>query len=213
MAIVCVCYGNVTSYSWNTTVKHKRLMNSNKLKILDQSGVELSSSTLSKDSSPSINEEHIVPSSSSHSSIKTTSTISTAVSGWIDSVPFGSACLWINSLPIMRWFALCRILTIPVVDIVQRGSLKTLQLSLNNSSQGLSQIYEHINRRVPQLVDQLQQLHALSERVATANADLVDDSEVVTSMEHIKSFVQMADMIQASLKLVSSQKQTIVMRC
>ncbi|ORZ04903.1 hypothetical protein BCR42DRAFT_428770 [Absidia repens] len=186
--------------------------------------IPIQSSIMSKDSSPSISEEHIVPSSSSHSSIKTTSTTSAAVSGWIDSAPWSGVSLdQLSTYARRASNSSLNLLNVTSVlpsikseDAEQRlieriqkgnsGSLKALQLSLNNSSQGLSQIYEHINRRVPQLVDQRQQLHALSERVATANADLVDASEVVTSMERIESFVHMADMIQASLKLVSSQK-------
>ncbi|CAO3589515.1 unnamed protein product [Absidia cylindrospora] len=180
--------------------------------------------TMSKDLSPSINEEHIFPSSLSHSSIKTTTTTSAAVSGWINSTPWSSVSLdqlstyarraSNSSLNLLNVTSVLPSIKsedaeqrlIERIQKVQRGSLKTLHLSLNNSSQGLSQIYEHINRRVPQLVDQRQQLQVLSERVATANADLVDASEVVTSMERIESFVHMADMIQASLKLISSHK-------
>jgi hypothetical protein len=89
---------------------------------------------------------------------------------------------------------------------VERGSFKTLQLALNDSSQGLARINDHIHRRVPQLVDQRQQLDALSEQVTTSNSDLKDACDMVTSMERIESFVHMADMIQSSLKLVGSHK-------
>ncbi|SAM06371.1 hypothetical protein [Absidia glauca] len=181
---------------------------------------------MAKESTPSISEERIVP-SSSQTSIKTTTT-STAATGWIDSTSFSNVSFdqlssyassyarraSNSSLSLLNVASVLPSLKsedaeqklVERIQKVERGSFKTLQLALNDSSQGLARINDHIHRRVPQLVDQRQQLDALSEQVTTSNSDLKDACDMVTSMERIESFVHMADMIQSSLKLVGSHK-------
>ncbi|KAI8337647.1 hypothetical protein BC941DRAFT_425835, partial [Chlamydoabsidia padenii] len=173
---------------------------------------------MAKESTPSISEERIVP-SSSQSSLKTTTTSTT---GWIDSTPFSTVSFdqlstyarraSNSSLSLLNVANVLPLLKsedaeqkqVERIQKVERGTYRTLQLSLNDGSQGLSRINDHIHRRVPQLVDQRQQLNTLTEQVKTSNSDLKDGCDMVTSMERIESFVRMADMIQSSLELIES---------
>ncbi|KAI8092695.1 uncharacterized protein BX664DRAFT_384230 [Halteromyces radiatus] len=180
------------------------------------------------DAMPHVNEEHIIPSSSSHSSIKATKTTSAAVSGWIDSttppwsnVSFDQLSKYArrassSSLNLLNVTSVLPIIKsedaeqrlVDRIHKVQRGYDRTLKLSLNEGSQGLSKISDHIHRRVPQLVSQRQQLQTLSEQVQLANGDLEDARQTVASMERIESFVRMEEMIQKSLDLMILRKRS-----
>ncbi|KAI8376159.1 uncharacterized protein BYT42DRAFT_605806 [Radiomyces spectabilis] len=91
---------------------------------------------------------------------------------------------------------------------VSTGMVRTLKLSLNDSSVGLHRVMEHIHRKVPQMMDNRAQLRQLGQTVQTSNADIEDARKIVNELDQMQAFVEMANMIHKSLDIVKNTKKS-----
>ena len=83
----------------------------------------------------------------------------------------------------------------------------TTQLALNDCSYGLYRVFDHIQRKVPQIVDEKKRLRTTQEQVDTATEDIVDARKVVAEVEHLESFNSISDMIKSSLTIAKNAKE------
>ncbi|KAI9490065.1 hypothetical protein BDB00DRAFT_875650 [Zychaea mexicana] len=90
---------------------------------------------------------------------------------------------------------------------VTTGVVTTTQLALNDCSVGLYRVFDHIQRKIPQIVDEKKCLRVTREQVDTATEDIVDVRKVVAEVERIESFNNISDMIKSSLTIVKVAKQ------
>ncbi|KAI8138135.1 hypothetical protein BJV82DRAFT_322476 [Fennellomyces sp. T-0311] len=90
---------------------------------------------------------------------------------------------------------------------VTNGVVTTTQLALNDCSIGLHRVFDHIQRKVPQIVDEKKQLRTLREQVDTADEDIADARKVVAEIERIDSFHNISNMIKSSLTILRDAKQ------
>ncbi|KAI9256633.1 hypothetical protein BDA99DRAFT_516942 [Phascolomyces articulosus] len=90
---------------------------------------------------------------------------------------------------------------------VTTGIEKTTQLALNDCSLGLYRVFDHIQRKVPQIVDEKKQLRTIREQVDTGTEDIVDVRKVVAEVERIESFNNISDMIKSSIAIIKDAKE------
>ncbi|KAI9322329.1 hypothetical protein BX666DRAFT_604527 [Dichotomocladium elegans] len=87
------------------------------------------------------------------------------------------------------------------------GMITTAKLAFNDCSLGLYQVADHIQRKVPILVEDKKKLQGLRRCVTTADSDLEDARRMVGEIEQLESFHQISTMLRASLDIARSIKK------
>ncbi|KAJ8656193.1 hypothetical protein O0I10_008206 [Lichtheimia ornata] len=93
------------------------------------------------------------------------------------------------------------------VQQVTTGIVLTAKLAFNDCSIGLYQVADHIQRKVPVIVEDKKRLRAMKSRVETADSDITDARKVVADMEQIQSFQRISEMLKTSLDIVKKAKK------
>ncbi|RCH91828.1 hypothetical protein CU098_009008 [Rhizopus stolonifer] len=81
-----------------------------------------------------------------------------------------------------------------------------LLLSLNDCSLGFYKIFDHIQRKIPKIVETKKKLQKSSEKVAIAILDIKDVRKNVCDIEQIDSFYNISKMIEQSLDIIQSKQ-------
>ncbi|KAI8972286.1 hypothetical protein BDB01DRAFT_810748 [Pilobolus umbonatus] len=86
------------------------------------------------------------------------------------------------------------------------GFSQSFLLSINDSSLGFYRISDHIQRKVPDMVDTRKRLNQLSKRIDTANTDIEDIRRDVSDIERLEAFLNIHQMIRTSLGIIKAAK-------
>lgn len=85
--------------------------------------------------------------------------------------------------------------------------MQAFLFSLNDSSLKLYTISDHIQRKVPRLVELKKKIRQQSDKVETANFDIQDAQRSICDMERIESFVNIFSMIESSHDIIRNSKK------
>ncbi|CAO3660232.1 unnamed protein product [Rhizopus stolonifer] len=91
------------------------------------------------------------------------------------------------------------------IDQASNGFLRIVLLSLNDRSLKFYTVSEHIQRKVPRLVESKKKMRQLSEKVETANLDIEDAQKSIRDMEQTDSFLNISNMIKSCIELIKRE--------